>query len=578
MESEMKNGKRKSFDVFISYRRETGAGDARLLQQALKARGYNVFFDYDSLRDGKFDEKIFEAIDEAPVFVLMLTERALDRCVDADDWVRLEIERAIAKGKKIISVAPSDQKWSFPENLPESLCAVKTEQASELNKASLFEVSIDKMIEERFPNDMRRKRKAKANTSAVPPTSLPESPRPADEMPKKPFPFGERLYLDLDKRLSDLSWDSFCVVAGLEYRDSDGQVGLTAHVVESPWGVFIVGYNDVVSEGTSDQDIQIPTKEQMAAFAESTAKHCGLPRRLVKYFFVVSEEMLGNRPKSFPVWGRDIESVVDELKCFLPLRHELNWGKEYRRIRKCLESLPTTHWGREANIIKHIKAKTVEEVEDGASLLAWVDNPSEELLDAAEKACYFLRENDGWRIAEGVRSWFRVMADRGNVIAMDHYGWLLEGGFEERVRWFRKAAELGGPHAQNSYAYCLRKGEGVDVNQDEALKLLRESALRGNRFGQCNLADLQGFHCNHVLLSQNWGEAFRLYCLSANQGHPWAQYHLGECYEKGLGTRMDPPEAREWYKRAMRPDPWYKMVPNQEELNKMAQDALRRLS
>ena len=159
-----------AYDVFISYRRETGADDARLLQQALKARGYNVFFDYDSLRDGKFDEKIFEAIDEAPVFVLMLTERALDRCVNAKDWVRLEIERAIAKGKKIISVAPSSQKWSFPENLPDTLCAVKTEQASELNKASLFEESIDKIIDERFPGSLQsvwRRRVSKSIPSTV---------------------------------------------------------------------------------------------------------------------------------------------------------------------------------------------------------------------------------------------------------------------------------------------------------------------------------------------------------------------------------------------------------------------------
>ena len=59
------------YDVFISYRRKTGADDARLLQQALRARGYEVFFDYESLRDGKFDERIFAAIDEAPVFILM---------------------------------------------------------------------------------------------------------------------------------------------------------------------------------------------------------------------------------------------------------------------------------------------------------------------------------------------------------------------------------------------------------------------------------------------------------------------------------------------------------------------------
>ena len=73
-----KNGSviEKPYDVFISYRRKTGVDDARLLQQALKARGYEVFFDYDSLRVGKFNEKIFEAVDEAPVFIFMLTEES----------------------------------------------------------------------------------------------------------------------------------------------------------------------------------------------------------------------------------------------------------------------------------------------------------------------------------------------------------------------------------------------------------------------------------------------------------------------------------------------------------------------
>ena len=44
-----------AYDIFISYRRQNGSDDARLLQQALKARGYTVFFDYDSLRDGQFN-------------------------------------------------------------------------------------------------------------------------------------------------------------------------------------------------------------------------------------------------------------------------------------------------------------------------------------------------------------------------------------------------------------------------------------------------------------------------------------------------------------------------------------------
>ena len=80
--------KKDAYDIFISYRRKTRLNDARLLQQALRSRGYEVFFDFDSLRDGKFDERILRAIDKAPVFILMLTENALDKCVNEDDWVR----------------------------------------------------------------------------------------------------------------------------------------------------------------------------------------------------------------------------------------------------------------------------------------------------------------------------------------------------------------------------------------------------------------------------------------------------------------------------------------------------------
>ena len=153
-----------AYDVFISYRRATGVDDARLLQQALKARGYDVFFDYASLRDGKFNEKIFESIDSAPVFILMMTEHSLDKCAAEGDWVRMEIERAIAKGRKIILVAPTSQDWSFPDNLPDSLRNIQDEQVSPMDKASLFEESIDKIINDRFPDELKRKRRSPQNT------------------------------------------------------------------------------------------------------------------------------------------------------------------------------------------------------------------------------------------------------------------------------------------------------------------------------------------------------------------------------------------------------------------------------
>ena len=146
-----------TYDVFISYRRKTGADDARLLQQALKSRGYNVFFDYDSLRDGKFDEKIFEAIDEAPVFVLMLTKGSLANCTKKSDWVRMEIEQALKKERKIVPVSTTPNLTFFPKKLPKALSSIKNIEISELNKASLFEESVDKIIVNRFPAGLKNK-------------------------------------------------------------------------------------------------------------------------------------------------------------------------------------------------------------------------------------------------------------------------------------------------------------------------------------------------------------------------------------------------------------------------------------
>lgn len=155
----MKRKGKNQYDVFISYRRATGADDARLLQQALKARGYNVFFDYDSLRDGKFDDRIFTAIEEAPVFIVMLSEGALDNCDKENDWVRLEIEHAIKHGCKLIPVAQTPQSWKFPVNLPRDVQPIVGEQISEFNKAALFEESIDRIVCDRFPSEMQTKKK-----------------------------------------------------------------------------------------------------------------------------------------------------------------------------------------------------------------------------------------------------------------------------------------------------------------------------------------------------------------------------------------------------------------------------------
>lgn len=97
---------KQQYDIFISYRRVGGAHYARILKAELEKRGYKdrVFLDYDELVDGKFDHRIMNAIETAPVFIFILSPGSLDRCINTDDWVRQEIIYAFENERHIIPI------------------------------------------------------------------------------------------------------------------------------------------------------------------------------------------------------------------------------------------------------------------------------------------------------------------------------------------------------------------------------------------------------------------------------------------------------------------------------------------
>lgn len=157
----MKNMKENHFEVFISYRRKSGAQDARTLYYALKSIGIHAFFDYNSIRNGNFNEAIYDAIDQADCFILLLTPGALDRCVqNENDWVRKEIEYAITHKKIIIPVNPTNQKGIsvLPPELPPLMeNALRNLQISRLDTEDLFAESLYKIILDRFPESLCNK-------------------------------------------------------------------------------------------------------------------------------------------------------------------------------------------------------------------------------------------------------------------------------------------------------------------------------------------------------------------------------------------------------------------------------------
>ena len=125
-EQKIKRGK--NFDVFISYRRSDGTVKAKALDLAFSMDDCRTFLDFKSLGTGAFDKRLENAVLDAPIFIMVWTPDYFKRCVkegektkNEDDWVRKEIELALANGKKIIPINYDEGMDKVPDYLDEEL-------------------------------------------------------------------------------------------------------------------------------------------------------------------------------------------------------------------------------------------------------------------------------------------------------------------------------------------------------------------------------------------------------------------------------------------------------------------------
>lgn len=150
--------------IFISYRRKGGIDTARWLHDQLKARGYNVFLDMESLRSGAFNTALYQQIKNSDVFLMVLTKDALNRCVWQNDWVRQEVAYALRCGLKIIPVMKDN--YEFPDKLPADIAPLRVQNGLRIS-FEFFDAFMNK-LEEYILSD-------------------PESPAPYD-LPEPPAP------------------------------------------------------------------------------------------------------------------------------------------------------------------------------------------------------------------------------------------------------------------------------------------------------------------------------------------------------------------------------------------------------
>jgi hypothetical protein len=140
--------------VFISYRRKGGTPWALLVYKYLSENGFDVFFDFEGMSSGDFEQNIVGNIKARAHFLVILTPSALDRCNQPGDWLRREIETAIEEKRNIIPLFFDGFKFEDP--------SVSTKLTAELGKikkyhglnvyADYFDEAMEKLMTEKYLN------------------------------------------------------------------------------------------------------------------------------------------------------------------------------------------------------------------------------------------------------------------------------------------------------------------------------------------------------------------------------------------------------------------------------------------
>lgn len=123
----------------------------------------------------------------------------------------------------------------------------------------------------------------------------------------------------------------------------------------------------------------------------------------------------------------------------------------------------------------------------------------------------------------------------------------FSGKYEEAVKWFQLAAQMGHIEAQYSLADCFDRGIGIEKNDEDAFFWFEKAANNGNTEAQAKFGT---YYFNGIVVSRNFEEAVKWYKQAADKGHCGAQSNLGICNEYGYGIKKNAVEAVRLYHNA----------------------------
>jgi CheY-like chemotaxis protein len=125
--------------VFLSYRRSGSWGQARAIANSLRERNVDVFLDFDSINQGRFDSVIDAEIRRREFFVPLLTKNTFE-----SEWVQREINKALVLQKMIVPLLIDD--FSFETTPPPPIIDDLKMMAGIRVEADSYEDALDRLV------------------------------------------------------------------------------------------------------------------------------------------------------------------------------------------------------------------------------------------------------------------------------------------------------------------------------------------------------------------------------------------------------------------------------------------------
>lgn len=473
--------------IFISYRRDGGDALARSIYERLDKDGYECFFDNETLGAGRFDTALYEKIDECIDFLLVLPPGGLDRCSNPDDWVRLEIKRAIEKKKNIIPIMVSGFEFLKTDNLPESIRELPEYQSLRLDM-NLFGEFIQKL----------------------------ESPKYLKSKPTKNLPDDKAAGLQTNHKnistfLKVIPVIVLCAIASFFLPNTQSSLTISGNIT--------IGPNDeTTADGSTFQFKNLLSDSSPIKLATIDENELAtIDTDELRFENYLNEANQG-----------DSEAMLKVAGCYYKGKGtEQNLNQAFEWLIKSAEAGNIdSMW---VLALSYSSGLGVEKNKDAAQ--KWFNEIYELTMKNADL-------NDS---ADMLDIGFFYLLKYGSDIDEQDSG-------ENAFKWLKKSGESGNEDGKLWTGLCYFAGIGTDKNYEKAFELFNEVArdYSESEYKDLVLCLIGYCYAESKGIPQDYERAFKYFLESANAGNPEAMANVGAYYWQGKGVEQDYDQAFSW--------------------------------